>query len=106
MSSIEEVAQAIQTVLGEKADELGRGSGFIQRERAMSGGQFAQLLVFGWWTNPQATVEELARCGGSVGVSISGQGLDQRFTASGAEFMKQVLSEAVQQLIQADRVLK
>ena len=96
MSSMEAVAQAIQAVLGVKADELGRQSGFIRRQRVMSGSQFAQMLVFGWWSNPQATLEELARCGGSVGVGISGQGLDQRLTATGAEFMKQVLSEAVQ----------
>jgi len=64
------------------------------------------MLVFGWWSNPQATVEELARCGGSVGGAISGQGLDQRFTAAGAAFMQQVLSEAVQQLIQADQGVK
>jgi hypothetical protein len=69
----------------------------------MSGSQFAQMLVFGWWSNPQATLEELARCGGSMGVVISGQGLDQRFTAAGADFMQQVLSEAVKQLIQADQ---
>ena len=106
MSSMEAVAQAIQAVLGVKADELGRQSGFIRRQRVMSGSQFAQMLVFGWWSNPQATLEELARCGGSVGVGISGQGLDQRLTATGAEFMKQVLSEAVQQLIQADQGVK
>jgi hypothetical protein len=103
MSSIEEVAQAIQEVLGPVADVLGRESGFIQRERAMSGSQFAQMVVFGWWSNPQATLEELAQSGASVGVTISGQGLDQRFTASSAEFMRQVLSVAVQQMIQADR---
>lgn len=106
MSSIEAVAQAIQAVLGERADKLGRESGFIRRQRAMSGSQFAQMLVFGWWSNPQATVEELARSGGSVGVAISGQGLDQRFTAAGAAFMQQVLNEAVQQLIQADQGVK
>lgn len=103
MSSIEEVAQALQEVLGPKADVLGRESGFIRRERAMRGSQFAQMLVFGWWSNPQATLEELAQSGASVGISISGQGLDQRFTASSAEFMRQVLHVAVRQMIQADR---
>jgi hypothetical protein len=103
MSSIEEVAASIQKVLGESADKKGRQSGFIRRQRAMSGSQFAQMLVFGWMSNPQATVEELAQSGMSVGVQISGQGLDQRFTAAGAEFMRQVLEEAVGQLIQADQ---
>lgn len=102
MSSIEEVAQALQTVLGEQADALGRDSGFIQRQRVLSGSQFAQLLVFGWWSNPEATVEELAQSGATVGVTISGQGLDQRFTASAAHFMESVLKAACDQLIQAD----
>ena len=102
MSSIEEVVQALQEVLGPSADEKGRGSGFIQRERAMSGSQFARMLVFGWWSNPQATLEDLAQMGASVGIGISSQGLDQRFTGSAAEFMKQVLEGAVQQIIQAD----
>jgi hypothetical protein len=103
MSSIEEVVQAIQEVLGPVAEALGRESGFIRRERAMSGSQFAQMVVFGWWSNPQATLEELAQSGASVGITISGQGLDQRFTARSAEVMRQVLSVAVQHMIQADR---
>lgn len=98
MGTIAEVAQAMQTVLTEVADRAGRATGFVQRESKLGGAKFAQTLVFGWLANPDATLEELAQSAASVGVTISPQGLDERFTERAAACLKQVLSEAVQQL--------
>ena len=45
MNIVPEVADAMQEVLDEKANILGRESGFIKRHRKLSGGGFAQTLV-------------------------------------------------------------
>ncbi len=48
MVTIARVAEAMQKVLGETANQLGRATQFIKRERKFSGATFAQTLVLGW----------------------------------------------------------
>lgn len=102
MTSIKQVSQTMQRILGEQADQAGRTSGFVQRKSKMGGAEFVQTLVFGWMSNPQATLEELAQTAAGVGVEITAQGLDQRFTEAGAACMKSVLDQAVTQLVQGE----
>ncbi len=46
--NVTQQAALLQQILGKEADELARETGFIQRERAFSGADFAQTLIFGW----------------------------------------------------------
>ena len=66
------------------ADAAARETGFVQRQSKMGGAGFVQALVFGWMGNPEATLEQLAQSAAAVGVEISPQGLDQRFTSEAA----------------------
>jgi hypothetical protein len=102
LTSITQVAQAMQTVFTEYADKAGRETGFVKRESKMGGAEFAQTLSFGWLSNPAATLEELAQTAATIGVKISAQGLDQRFTEEGARLLKRILDQAVTQLIQGE----
>lgn len=104
MSTIAEVAEAMQKVLSQVADGAARQSGFIKRLRNVSGASFVQTLVFGWLSNPDATLEDLAQTAAGIGLLITPQGLDERFTPEAADFMKQVLEEAVQEAIAANPV--
>jgi hypothetical protein len=67
----------MRRILSEEAGKAGRTTGFVQRKSKMGGAEFVQTLVFGWMSNPQATLEELAQTAASVGVEITAQGLDQ-----------------------------
>jgi len=98
------VAEAMQTVLTVVANDAARERGFVRRRRKLSGAKFAQALVFGWLANPKATLEELAQTAAAVGVCISPQGLDQRFTESAAGCLEQILRAGVRTMIAADSV--
>jgi hypothetical protein len=100
MTSIKQVGQSMQRILSEQADQAARSTGFVQRNSKMGGAEFVQTLVFGWMSNPQATLEELTQTAASVGVTITPQGLDQRFTKAGADCLKNVLDQAVHELVQ------
>jgi hypothetical protein len=101
MNTIAQIATALQTVLMAEAERVGRKVGFVQRTGKLSGSTFVQTLVFGFMDNPQATVEDLSQTAAVVGVEISPQGLDQRFTDEAVELLKQVLTQAVSQVIEA-----
>ena len=99
MSTIPQVAQAMQAVLMDRADELGRALGFVQRRRKLNGSTFIQTLVFGFQAEPDATYEGLSQSAATVGIALSPQGLEQRFTETAACLVQQVLVCAVEQVI-------
>lgn len=96
------VVCAMQTVLTVVADTGARTTGFIKRHRKLTGATFVQTLAFGWLSNPKATLEELSQAAATVGVDITPQSLDERFTKEAAETLKQVLDAAVEQVVAAD----
>ncbi len=102
MTTIAELGQVLQEVLTSTADEVGRSSGFIRRERKLRGSSYAQALVFGWMSNPGATLGELAQAAATVGTHISKQGLDKRFSEQSACFMGKLLQQAVGRLVEGE----
>src|SRR5438128_8262385 len=48
MTSVPQQAEALQRILEEEASLLAFDSGFIERERAFDGADFAQALILGW----------------------------------------------------------
>jgi len=104
MTTVTDLTQALQALFTTTADHLARRTGFVQRASKLTGAAFVQALVFGWLANPQASVEALAQAAAAVGVAISAQGLDQRFTEAAATFLEEMLAAAVQTVIAADPV--
>jgi len=103
MDIISRVCQAMQTVLTIVADNIARDSGFIQRLRKLSGCKLVQTLVFGWLSKKDATLEELSQTSAALGVEITPQALDKRFTARAANFILRVLEAAVGIVIAAEK---
>jgi hypothetical protein len=61
-------------------------------------------LVFGFVGNPQASLEQWAQTAATLGVPITPQALDQRFTPAAAACLEQVLRAAITRIIAADPV--
>jgi hypothetical protein len=99
MNSIAQIMEAMQTVLTQEADRLGRETGFIQRQVKWSGRTFVQTLVLGFLSNPEASYSELSQSAATLGLGISNQGLEQRFTETAAVFVRQVLEAMVKQVV-------
>lgn len=104
MPTFAHIASAMQHVLTTVANTAAHTTKFVQRQSKLSGATFSQTLVFGWLANPEATLEHLAQTAATLGVSITPQALDQRFTESAALCLKQVFTTAVQQVLAADPV--
>jgi len=101
-TSIDELCEILQQLLINDANQLGRESGFIQRERKLNGASFAQSLIFGWQANPQASLEELCQSASVCGVQISPQGLQERMNSPQASrFLHQLLLKGVTYLVQS-----
>ena len=103
-TSVEEVADRLQGVFLGTPERLARSSGFVQRSSKVTGPAFVQGLTFGWLNNPHATLEELAQSMGNVGVNVSPQGLDKRFTPQAARLLLGVLEDAVNRVVTSNPV--
>ncbi|MCZ7540255.1 MAG: IS4 family transposase [Anaerolineae bacterium] len=101
MTTIPELAEAMQTLLTTTADEVARKQGFVKRRRKVSGAKFAQTLVFSFLANPASTREEVRQAAATVGMVLSTPGLDKRFTAKAAFFLDTLLQRALEQLVVA-----
>lgn len=104
MTSIARLSRVLKTVFFQEATILAQQSGVIQRTRVFNGASLLQLLVFGWLTHPQAGPSGLARFAGSVGLRVSKQAIEERFTMQTAAWLLAVLRRAVQCLVCAEAV--
>jgi hypothetical protein len=104
MTTVTHLSKTLQEILTKTANDLARPTGFTQRESKVTGAVFAQTLVLGWLANADATLEELTQGTAALDVSLSPQGLDDRFSPQAAELMKQLLERATQHLIAVDPV--
>jgi hypothetical protein len=103
MSSIPQVAEAMQTILTRRAEELAEETGFVQRSTAqLDGPIFTQMTVFAWMFNPAASYSQLRHVAASLGVAVSNQAIEQRFGPASSELLKRVLAEAVGEVISSE----
>jgi hypothetical protein len=88
-------------VLGATADQLAKTTGFIKRQRQLTGAKFVRALTLGCLPKPAATLEELTPSGVLNEVEMSPQGLDKRFPEEAATVLQPVLAEAVKTVVLA-----
>jgi DDE family transposase len=103
MQRVSQVEQAMLSIFSQ-ADHIAQQSGFIQRNRKLTGTGFLQTLVLAWWNTPQASRETLASVAASLGISISAQGISDRLNEAAARFLYRMLSQSVTQVVAADPV--
>ncbi len=104
MTTVAHVTDRMQALMTTIARELGRRSGFIQRERTLDGSLFARMLVFGWMGNPEASLSELSRLLGAEEIAITRQGVASRFTVEAVEFMWGLLQAVLGEVMAGPRV--
>jgi hypothetical protein len=100
MTTITELHKNVQDILTRVAELEARRTGFIRRERQLSGAGFAQAMILGGMQSPQATRSEQHQYAVIAGQRISAQGFEQRVEqASSVAFMKALLKETLTRLV-------
>jgi hypothetical protein len=91
MTSIPTIVDALQQAITTTATAHARSSGFCQRESKLDAATFCRGLILGWLDTPQASLSQLAQMVTTCGVTVSPQGLDQRFTPGAARLLQTIL---------------
>src|SRR5258708_17452325 len=85
----------IQSVFHEKAEQWARSTGFVQRASKISGSAFAQMLVFGFLNQPEASYTDLQQMMELQGIDVSPQAIEERMTPQATALMRRLLEEMV-----------
>src|SRR5690242_19960345 len=104
MTSIPQQAEALQRILEEEAVRLAKETGFIERERAFNGADFAQAMIVGWLQQADERLEGFTQILERREVSITASGLSQRFTEEAAIFMQRLLERLAEVQMQVEAV--
>ena len=90
-----EIESHIQSLFQEKAEQWARSTGFVQRTSKISGSAFAQMLVFGFLNQPEASYTDLQQMMELQGIHVSPQAIEERMTQEAAALMRRLLEEMV-----------
>lgn len=89
------VEQHLRLLFSETAFRLARETGFVRRQSAITGSAFAQTLIFGFLSDPEATYTRLQHILGFQQVQVSKQAIEKRMTQRAAAFMQRLFEAFV-----------
>lgn len=101
MSIVRRIASVVQNLVGTWAEEVDQETRIIQRKRKFSASTLAQTFVLGMLTNPKASDEDLAKTAAAVGVSVSAQAVEQRYSQRLADFLQWLFRKGMVASVQA-----
>jgi len=104
--TINDLSVRLQNKIGRVADKLAKETGFVQRQRKVSGSNFIQTLIFGWLIRPQASLTELLSSAHQRNLEISAQGLDKRFKEETVHFCQRLLEDMLLEVVVAKQGVK
>lgn len=103
MPSASQVKRALKYVLEERAIVLARQTGCIRRHRKLSGADLVQTLVFGWLSDPEASLETLASLAATREIQITDTAVHKRFSKPCAQFLHALLEEMMSVVVEASQ---
>ncbi len=106
MITLPQITTHLQPLLMTTTDTVAQEHAYVKRpDRAkFTPSTLVQTLVFGWWAEPDATLEQLAQMAHRLGVEVSPQAIEQRFTAQTAALLQAVLAASMQHMVRATPV--
>lgn len=92
MTKVPELSSQLQALTIITAEKLARSNGFTHRQLQIMGSSFAQTLVLGGLSTPQATRRQQTS-------GVIHQVLEQRFTLQARDFMRVSLESGLMKLV-------
>lgn len=104
MSIIRTVGETLQRVLGSALDQLGRQTGVIRRQRKFTGATLVKTLVLTLMRSPNARPVDYATTAARLGVFVTPEAVEHRFTPALPGFLRTALEQALKEVVAAKPV--
>jgi hypothetical protein len=104
MRIVTEVAAAMQALFGRSLDDLARSTGCVQRQRKFSGVSLVRTFVLTVLLHPAAKNRDYQAMASKLGVHVTEEAIEHRFTDGLVRFLEETLKQAVSQTLAAKAV--
>jgi Transposase DDE domain len=101
MNIISSAGLTLQTVLGSELDQIGRQTGAIRRQRKFSGSTLLKTIVLALLKSPKAGPANYASAAAKLGVIVTPEAIEKRFTSRLVTFLRAALKRAVVKAVAA-----
>jgi hypothetical protein len=101
MRIVAQVAAAMQAVFGTCIDDLARTTRCVRRQRKFTGASLARTLVLTVLLRPAAKNRDFQAMAAMLGVHVTDEAIDHRFTNELVMFLEEILKQAVAQTLAA-----
>lgn len=95
---VPEIDEIVNFYTPEKVEQVARETGFVERESKFGGIEFLGIMTVGLFSRPDASLSQMAGMAKDINpeIEISAPGIHQRINEAGVEFVKELLSEALE----------
>lgn len=101
MRIVAKVTAAMQAVFGTPLDSLARTTGCVRRQRKFSGTSLTRTLVLTVLSRPAAKNRDYQAMAAKLGVHVTEEAIEHRFTDELVLFLEEILKQAVSQTLAA-----
>jgi len=95
---IPEIEDIVNFYTPEAIEKIAKETGFVQRESKLGGMEFLGLMTQGLYAHPNASLNQMSGMLKDINpkLQISGPGIHQRIVGTGRDFLKRMLSGAME----------
>jgi Transposase DDE domain len=105
MGFIAKVGSTIQSLFGPLAEEAGKETKVIVRQRIFTHCSLVKTFVLGFLKKPDATDEELAQVAVQCGADVTPQAIAQRHTPEMVKFLEKLFRKAIKVVVGSPKAL-
>ncbi len=101
--SVTQAMEQYQSILEEEVHAIAYKTGTVKRQGKFDAGTFVQMMIFGFWQDPDVRLSGLAQIGGRREVYVTESAISQRFTSEGAAMFLEVMQRLAKVRLESEK---
>jgi len=102
--SVAQVMEQYQTILEQDVHVIAWETGAIQRVRKIDAATLVQMMIFGFWQDPELRLSGLAQIGGRREVYLTESAISQHFTPACANLFLRIMQRLAEVNLESEKV--
>src|SRR5215469_12127993 len=102
--SLAQVMEQYQLILEEEVQGIAYETGAIRRERKLDAATLVQMMIFGFWQDPEMRLSGLAQIGGRREVQVTESAISQHFTPECANLFLKIMQRLAEVQLESEKV--
>ncbi len=102
--SVTQVMEQYQSILEEEIHDIAYETGAVKRKGKLDASTLLQMMIFGYWQDPDLRLSGLAQIGGRREVYVTESAISQRLTPECANMFLRVLQRLAEVRLESEKV--